>query len=142
MYQETRPSPAELRIRTDQSRTPGATPTTPMELSRAPTVPATCVPWPFASPHAARLVLEQLYPPATLRSGWALSIPVSTIATSALTRSSEPSMPAMGLSGANTRRTPRGRVWAVSETTPSGTTAATSGSARRAATWPLLSFAE
>ena len=59
-YHETSPSPAELRIRTAHRRTPGATPTTPVPLSIAPTVPATCVPWPFPSPQAAGLLVEQL----------------------------------------------------------------------------------
>src|SRR3954447_18588528 len=54
-YQDTRPSPAELRMRTAHRRTPGATPTTPEPLSIAPTVPDTCVPWPFGSPHACGL---------------------------------------------------------------------------------------
>ena len=68
-------------------------------------------------------------------------MPVSTIATSALTRSSEPLIRAIGLNGPNTRRTPRGVVWPAIETTASGTTAATSGSARSAATCSLVSLA-
>ncbi len=59
-YQDTRPLPAELRIRTAHRRTPGATPTTPIPLSSAPTVPATWVPWPFPSRHALGFVVEQL----------------------------------------------------------------------------------
>ena len=43
-YHDSSPLPLELRMRTAQRRTPGATPTTPTVLSRAPTVPATCVP--------------------------------------------------------------------------------------------------
>ena len=131
-YHDTRPEPPESRMRTAHRRTPGATPTTPMPLSSAPTIPATCVPWPLPSSHAARLEVEQLTPPTTLRSGWSLSMPVSTMATSASTRWSMPSMREIGLRGANTRRTPRGVVWASSEITPSGTTASTFGSARRA----------
>src|SRR5262249_29392407 len=64
---------------------PRATPTTPLPLSIAPTVPATCVPWPFPSHQAARFEVEQLTPPTTFRSA-RRAIPVSTIATSASTR--------------------------------------------------------
>jgi hypothetical protein len=49
-----------LRIRTAHSRTPGATPTTPHVLSLAPTVPATCVPWPFSSYQRVRSAELQL----------------------------------------------------------------------------------
>ena len=119
-YHDTRPAPLEFRIRTAHRRTPGATPTTPMPLSRAPTMPATCVPCPLPSSHAARFEVEQFTPPTTLRSGWSLSIPVSTMATSASTRWSMPSMREIGFCGANTRRTPRGVVCASSEITPSG----------------------
>ena len=141
-YHDTRPEPPEFRMRTAHRRTPGATPTTPMPLSSAPTMPATCVPCPLPSSHAARLEVEQFTPPTTLRSGWSLSIPVSTMATSASTRWSMPSMREIGFRGANTRLTPRGVVWASSEITPSGTTASTFGSARRLATWDVSSFAE
>ena len=39
------PLPFPFRTFTAQMRAPGATPTTPNPLSRAPIVPATCVPW-------------------------------------------------------------------------------------------------
>src|SRR3954466_16309980 len=55
-YHESRPSPAGSRIRTAHNRTPGATPTTPMPLSNAPTIPPTWVPWPLGSPHAFEFV--------------------------------------------------------------------------------------
>ncbi len=44
MTVEVEPRPAESKTRTDQRRAPGATPTTPTPLSRAPMVPATWVP--------------------------------------------------------------------------------------------------
>src|SRR5689334_1821964 len=59
-YQLRSPLPAVSRILTDQIRTPGATPTTPLPLSIAPTVPATCVPWPLPSCQAVVTVFEQL----------------------------------------------------------------------------------
>src|SRR6266550_178635 len=59
-YEESRPTPLSLRILTAHSRTPGATPTTPVALSIAPIVPATCVPWPFPSRHAVGSEDEQL----------------------------------------------------------------------------------
>ena len=59
-YHDRRPSPDALRIRTDQSRTPGATPTTPMSLSIAPTVPATWVPCQWLSPQAVGSGFVQL----------------------------------------------------------------------------------
>jgi hypothetical protein len=59
-YQERSPEPLSFRILTAQTRTPGATPTTPIVLSMAPTVPATCVPWPCTSRHSVRSVVEQL----------------------------------------------------------------------------------
>ena len=141
-YHETRPAPLEFRMRTAHRRTPGATPTTPWLLSIAPTMPATCVPWPLPSSQAFGLEVEQFTPPTTLRSGLSLSIPVSTIATSASTRSSTPSIFAIWLFVANTRRTPRGVDWASSRITPSGTSATTFGSARRAATCVPSSLAE
>jgi hypothetical protein len=48
-YHESRPEPLSSITLTAQSRTPGATPTTPDPLSIAPIVPATCVPWPLQS---------------------------------------------------------------------------------------------
>ena len=45
MICELYPLPEELSTLTAQMRAPGATPTTPMPLSSAPMVPATCVPW-------------------------------------------------------------------------------------------------
>src|SRR5688500_12980382 len=45
-YQDSNPAPVSSRILTAHRRTPGATPTTPLPLSIAPTVPATWVPWP------------------------------------------------------------------------------------------------
>ncbi len=141
-YHETRPAPLEFRIRTAHRRTPGATPTTPRPLSIAPTMPATCVPWPFPSPHALGLDEEQFTPPTTLRSGFVFSMPVSTIATSASTRSSTPSIFAIGLLVPNTRRTPRGVDWAWSRMTASGTSATTLGSARSVANCRPSSFAE
>jgi hypothetical protein len=60
MYQEIRPYPSSLRILTPQTRAPGATPTTPIALSIAPTVPATCVPCEFLSRQAVRSDVEQL----------------------------------------------------------------------------------
>src|SRR5262245_6593640 len=59
-HHDSRPAPLEFRMRTAHRRTPGATPTTPIVLSRAPTVPATWVPCPFPPPHAARFELVQL----------------------------------------------------------------------------------
>src|SRR5687767_8534016 len=66
---ETKPLPLWSSTLTDHRRTPGATPTTPMLLSRAPTMPATCVPWPLPSSHLLRFDDVQLYPPTTFRSG-------------------------------------------------------------------------
>ena len=43
------PPPLSFRTRIAHSGVPGATPTTPIELSFAPMIPATCVPWPSAS---------------------------------------------------------------------------------------------
>ncbi len=121
--------PAESRIRTDHSRTPGATPTTPMPLSSAPTVPATWVPWPLGSPQLLGLSVEHEIPPAMLRSSWALvvrpPIPVSTIATSASTCGSAPLMSATRLSLPLTRRTPVGMDWPAMEMISSGTMAST-----------------
>ncbi len=141
-YHEISPLPPEFRIRTAHSRTPGATPTTPAPLSMAPTMPATCVPCPLPSSQADRFVLVQFTPPTTLRSPWSLSIPVSTIATSASTRWSMPSIREIGFCVAKTRRTPRGVDCAVIEMTSSGTTASTVGSARSVATWTSLRRAE
>src|SRR6187200_1435253 len=59
-YQDSSPYPSSLRILTAHSRAPGATPTTPNVLSRAATVPATCVPWPSLSRHSERSLVEQL----------------------------------------------------------------------------------
>ena len=59
-YQDSRPLPFELRMRTAHRRTPGATPTTPQVLSFAPTVPATCVPCPFSSYQRVRSAVLQL----------------------------------------------------------------------------------
>src|SRR5438552_7989495 len=59
-YQLSRPTPLLSRIRTAHKRTPGATPTTPVPLSIAPTVPATCVPCPLPSPQALWLDVAQL----------------------------------------------------------------------------------
>jgi len=64
-------------------------------LSIAARVPATLVPWPPVS--AKDFPLVQLMPPTTLRSGWVTSMPESRTATSTLTRSSIPSILAVGL---------------------------------------------
>ncbi len=121
-------------------RAPGATPTTPKSLSSAPTVPATCVPWPLLSAQAERSELEQLYPPAMLRSGCGPT-PVSTMATSASTRWSSPSSNATVDFLAPTRLTPFGIVCAVRWMISSGTTAATSGSVSSARRWRASSLA-
>src|SRR3954453_14712187 len=68
-YHEIKPSPLSLRMRTPHTRAPGATPTTPMPLSSAPTIPATCVPWWFLSRQAVGSDVAQLWPPATFKSG-------------------------------------------------------------------------
>src|SRR6266536_3289557 len=60
---EVEPEPLLFRTRTAYSRTPGAIPTTPLPSSRAPMVPATCVPWPL--PSSKLRPVEQLWPPAT-----------------------------------------------------------------------------
>src|SRR6188508_135072 len=64
-------------------------------------------------------------------------IPVSTIATSASTRSSSPLIFDRGEDVAPTRGTPVGIVWAATSITSSGTTATTLGSASSAARWAL-----
>ena len=68
-------------------------------------------------------------------------MPVSTIATSALTRRSEPSMAATVLIRPPTRETPVGIVW-VRWTTSSGTTATTFGSSSSSLFCFLSSLAE
>ena len=84
-----------------------------MPLSIAPTVPATWVPWPSTSRQAVRSLVEQLYPPTTFRSA-TRAIPVSTIATSASTRSSIPLIFAIGLTRSLIRMTPVGIAWVIS----------------------------
>ena len=140
-YHESSPYPSALRIRTAQMRAPGATPTTPVVLSSAATVPATCVPWPFSSRHSVRSLVEQFTPPTTFRSG-CRATPVSTMATSEFTRSSTLSMFAVAERRAPTRETPVGVVWAVMPMTSSGTTATTLGSDWRARRCSASSFAE
>ena len=63
-------------------RAPGATPITPAPSSAAAIVPATCVPWPWASCGSASSSTKSQ--PGTMRpanSGWPASMPVSTTAT-------------------------------------------------------------
>jgi hypothetical protein len=68
-------------------------------------------------------------------------MPVSTMATSAFTRSSMPLILATVEDAARApiRRTPVGMYWDATSTTSSGMTAATSASARSALTWVALS---
>src|SRR3954453_11470062 len=120
-YHERSPAPLELRMRTAHSRTPGATPTTPQVLSFAPTVPATCVPCPFSSYQGGGAAVLQLSPPAMFRSECG-PIPVSTIATSASTRSSTPLILDSAEVGVPMREMPVGIDWASISTTSSGTT--------------------
>ena len=49
MRLDQEPEPEALSTRTAQSRAPGATPTTPVALSRAAAMPATWVPCPWPS---------------------------------------------------------------------------------------------
>jgi hypothetical protein len=49
MTLDQEPAPEASSTRTAQSRAPGATPTTPVALSRAAAMPATWVPWPLRS---------------------------------------------------------------------------------------------
>ena len=84
MIDDHDPAPCEVSTRTAHSRAPGATPTTPLPLSRAPTVPATWVPWPLRSLYD-KPPATQLTPPTTLRSRCLVSMPVSMIATSTST---------------------------------------------------------
>src|SRR4249919_1210848 len=72
MICEVVPVPLLPRTRTDHRRAPGATPTTPIPLSMAPIVPATCVPWPLpSSPPALHVAnnVAQFVLPTTFRSG-------------------------------------------------------------------------
>ena len=71
-----------------------------------------------------------------------MATPVSTMATSAFTRSSTLLMFAVAERRAPTRETPVGVVWAVMPMTSSGTTATTLGSDWRACRCPASSFAE
>ena len=59
---EIRLEPEAVKTRTDHSRAPGATPTTPRSLSSAPTIPATCVPWPCSSRQREELDRSALVP--------------------------------------------------------------------------------
>ena len=84
------PDPKEEKTRTAYSGVPGETPTTPMPVSLAATMPETWVPCPLPSlvvlppPSRAprRSPVAQSKPPTTLRSGRGM-IPVSRMATAA-----------------------------------------------------------
>ena len=134
--------PCSGNTRSAHSRAPGATPTTPMPLSLAAAMPATCVPCPLTSSQSPRSEVTQLYPPATFRSGWLRWMPVSMIAMSASTRVSVPSMSAIDDSSASTRPTPGGRIWSVSSKARSGRTEATRGSRCSSPTWRAVRVAE
>ena len=108
------PVPRDDSTRIDQSLAPGATPTVPKPLSRAPTMPATMVPCPTRSVEVSPLT--QSTPPTTFRSGWFAWMPVSRMATSTSTRSSNPSIFAVGDRSAPTLRRPGETVCGVAST--------------------------
>src|SRR4051812_13044972 len=62
------PLPCAFRTLAAKSLVPGATPTTPDPLFRAPIVPATWLPWPLSS-FGAALDETQFLPAAAFRSG-------------------------------------------------------------------------
>lgn len=108
---EVDPDPAAFSTFTAHTRAPGATPTTPMSLSRAAAVPATCEPWPLSS-SAGAPGETQLVPLRAFRSGWSRSIPVSITAMSTLT--SPLPLPDCALdSSPSIRLIPVGSVWAL-----------------------------
>lgn len=93
-------------------------------------MPATCEPWPLSSvPELlTQTPVRQLARATTFRSGWVLSTPLSTTATSASMRtSSVPSMSRFGLLGPKMRLTPVGTVWTKACTSASGSTLMTFG---------------
>ncbi len=109
MNHDMLPLPASPMTLTPQTRAPGAVPTTPVPLSLAATVPATCVPCPLLSVKAVAVQpasLAQFTPPAIVRSGWALT-PESRMATSTSTAVPVP-MRLPGTVSARTRCTPTG----------------------------------
>lgn len=129
------PPPAELSIRAAKIPTPGATPTTPSVLLIAPTVPATCVPWPKPSAQSPVSGDVQLYPPMTLRSASGAT-PESTTATVPPTEPPEPFVNGKKpFRGAFTRSMPVGMTCAVGSTGKSGKMPSTCGTCanRRAA---------
>jgi hypothetical protein len=122
---EVRPDPLEPSTRTAQSLVPGATPTAPEPLLRAPMMPATCVPWPL--PSLAVPLPVQSVPDTALRSGCVSAMPVSMTAT--FTRLASRTVLS---TAAPTRRTPGGMLSPassgtrpVARTGRSGTTSAT-----------------
>ena len=85
MIQDSRPEPKSFSTLPFMSLAPGATPLRrPLEPAPVPaTVPATCVPCPctsFGEAASLKFISATTFPPA--RSGWVLSMPVSSTATS------------------------------------------------------------
>jgi hypothetical protein len=136
------PLPLELSTLTAYTLVPGAIPTTPAPVFRAPIVPATWVPCPLSS---SALVpgLTQSVPLAAFRSAWPSWMPVSITATFAPL-----ACRTAVLVAAPIRRTPVGAVSpdangsdASACTVRSGLTNATSGSCWSSSTCCRLSFA-
>src|SRR5439155_22924049 len=116
------PLPAQSSTVIAWRRMPGATPTTPAVSSRAPIVPATCVPCPLQSRGGP---LAYCLNSTTLRSGCEVSIPVSMTYASTFVIASEPLPARVELASASILSTPQGSVCAVAVAIPSTSTYAT-----------------